>query len=345
MKSNPTNLLRTSIRELKPYSSARSLYTGKTGVFLDANENPYGVYNRYPDPLQIELKERLCEIKGGEIDQLFVGNGSDEVIDTVLRLFCEPRQDKVLTFTPTYGMYKVSTQIHGVELIEIPLTTDFQIDCDELQSYFKDEHLKLIFLCSPNNPTANSMDSKSIEFILNHFKGIVLIDEAYIDFSDKESWLKRLDSYPNLIISQTLSKAWGMAGLRLGLAYASKNIIGYFNAIKPPYNVSSLNQETALKLLENTHVFQNQLKEIKSEKQRMFNALKMVDCVKTIYPSDSNFILIEVENAQEVYKKLLAKHIVIRNRENDVANCLRITVGTALENTLLITALKTYSNV
>lgn len=341
MVTNYTYLLRENIQNLVPYTSARETYTAKEGIFLDANESPYGPYNRYPDPMQCALKKRLAELKKCGVDQIFIGNGSDEVIDTVIRLFCEPNRDKALTFTPTYGMYKVSTQMNGIELIEQPLNPQFQIDVKNLLPYLDDADLKLIFLCSPNNPTANTIDKKTIEIILNRFQGIVLIDEAYIDFSDKASWLTLLSQYPRLIISQTLSKAWAMAGLRLGIAYASPELIGYFNLIKSPYNVSSVNQQKALEQLTKIDRIDRQVAELIAERKRVEIALRNLPSILKIYPSETNFLLIEVNDAFSIYHQLFDRNIIVRNRTNEITNCLRISIGTPQENTQLINAFNT----
>lgn len=344
MNKNITQLIRKNISALSPYSSAREEYKGKEGVFLDANENPYGTYNRYPDPHQISLKQRIAEIKKCKPQQIFLGNGSDEVIDIAFRVFCEPNRDKALTFTPTYGMYKVSANINAVELIQIPLNEEFQMDRKNLSSYFSDENLKLIFICSPNNPTGNSLNANDIEFVIQNFNGIVVIDEAYVDFSSQKSLLEKLDNYPNLIIIRTLSKAWGLAGIRLGIAFMNEEILTYYNKVKPPYNISTLNQEKALDVLQDTEKIQEKVSEILSERNWLLQELKQLKRIKKIYPTDANFVLIETENAGELYSQLIQQQIIIRNRNSVIKNCVRITVGTKEENQKLITALKEIDN-
>lgn len=344
MTKNIIPLIRKNILNLTPYSSAREEYTGKDGVFLDANENPFGIYNRYPDPYQSVLKQRFSEIKNISTNQIFIGNGSDEVIDIAFRIFCEPNQDKALTFSPTYGMYEVSANINAVELINLSLDTDFQIDRNTIEPYFSDANLKLIFICSPNNPTANLLKSGDIEFILKNFNGIVIVDEAYIDFCNQPSFLEKIRKYPNLIVSQTLSKAWGLAGIRLGIAYMNENILSYYNKVKAPYNVSSINQKIALETLNNFNGYEQKRNEILSEKIKLINELKALKIVRKVYPSDSNFLLIEIENANGLYNRLIEKKIIIRNRNSVIPNCVRITVGTNQENQRLLMELKQVSN-
>lgn len=344
MKNNVQQLVRKNILNLAPYSSARDEYEGTEGIFLDANENPFGTYNRYPDPQQNKLKARLAEIKNVNASQIFLGNGSDEVIDLAFRIFCEPNKDKALTFTPTYGMYEVSANINSVELIKVPLSTAFQIDRKSVQPYFSDENLKLIFICSPNNPSGNLIQSEDIEFILENFNGIVIIDEAYVDFCPEATFASKLAKYPNLIISQTLSKAWGLAGLRLGIALMNEEVLRFYNKVKAPYNISSVNQQVALEILSKTAEFQENVETILTEKAKLIQELQMIKIVKKIFPSDANFLLVEVENANEVYSQLIEKQIIIRNRNSVIENCVRITIGTADENRKLINALKTLSN-
>ncbi len=331
---NLDKLVRKNILALQPYSSARDEYKGKDAIFLDANENPFGELNRYPDPKQIELKKKLSEIKNIALNNIFVGNGSDEVIDLAYRIFCEPGVDKALTFTPTYGMYDVSAGVNDVDLIKIPLNDQFQIDLDAVENSLKDEKLKLIFICSPNNPTGNNMDK--IESIIEKFNGIVFIDEAYIDFSNADSFIKKIKRYPNIIISQTFSKAWGLAAARVGTAYASEEIIALYNKVKPPYNVSKLNQEEALKTLLAVDNFDKNKAIILKEREKLINNLSALPIVKKIYPSDANFILVEVDDANTLYEKLVASKLITRNRNSVVKNCLRITVGSKKENEELI---------
>ena len=334
------SLIRENIKKLKPYSSARDEFDGSKGVFLDANENPYGTYNRYPDPYQRELKAKIAKIKRVNADHVFIGNGSDEVIDLLYRIFCAPGADKALTFSPSYGMYDVSAGINDVELMKLPLTDSFQLDQDSIHETLTLESIKLIFICSPNNPTGNTIESGSIENLLSEAEGIVVIDEAYIDFSNNESWTKRLDEFSNLIVIQTMSKAWGLAGVRLGLAFSSPQIIQYLNKVKPPYNISSPNQEAGLEAITNIDKFQAEIDAILSEKKRMAQELETMNTIKKIYPSDANFLLVEVEDADSLYNKLVQQLVIIRNRNKDVTNCLRITVGTPEENNELLDQLR-----
>ena len=333
-------IVRKNIQKLKAYSSARDEFKGTAEVYLDANENPFGTLNRYPDPKQTKIKERLSAIKNVEDNQIFIGNGSDEVIDLAFRIFCEPGKDKALTFSPTYGMYDVSASINDVELIKQPLVNDFQISLNQLQPYLDMEEVKIIFICSPNNPTGNCFEDETIQYILDNFNGMVIIDEAYIDFSTRDSYATQLANYPNLIVSQTFSKAWGLAGARVGVAYANSNVIDLYNKVKPPYNVSTLNQEAIITSLDNISLFETNKNTIINEKDRLMNEFKDIKLIKKIYPTEANFILIEVTDANAVYNTLVAKKIITRNRNSLVNNCLRITVGSKEENTQLITALK-----
>ncbi|WP_397362775.1 histidinol-phosphate transaminase [Olleya sp. R77988] len=337
---NINNLVRANIKALKPYSSARDEFKGTADVFLDANENPFGTLNRYPDPQQSKIKQKLSAIKSVKTNQIFVGNGSDEVIDLAFRIFCEPGKDKVLTFTPTYGMYDVSANINNIEVIKQPLINDFQISLNQLQPYLDFEDIKIIFICSPNNPTGNSINPEDIEYISENFNGIVIVDEAYIDFSAQASFIKNINDYNNLIVSQTFSKAWGLAGVRVGVAYASEAIIELYNRVKPPYNVSTLNQEAVLNSLNNQIEVAKNIDTILSERKKLKDALSQLAIVKKIYPTDANFLLVEIDNADETYQYLINKKVIIRNRNTQVENCIRITVGTAVENQKLIEALK-----
>ena len=339
-KININNLVRANIKALKPYSSARDEFKGTADVFLDANENPFGDLNRYPDPQQKEIKDKLSAIKKVTTDQIFIGNGSDEVIDLAFRIFCEPGKDKVLTFTPTYGMYNVSANINNIEVIEQPLINDFQINLNQLQPYLDFEDVKIIFICSPNNPTGNSLNPEDIEYILENFNGIVIVDEAYIDFSAQASFIKNIDKYDNLIVSQTFSKAWGLAGVRVGVAYASQAIIALYNRVKPPYNVSTLNQKAVLNSLNNLEEVTQNIDTILKERAKLKDALIKLDIVKKIYPTDANFLLVEVDDANKTYQYLIEEKVIIRNRNTQVKNCIRITVGTPEENSKLIEALK-----
>lgn len=344
MKIKIEELVRKNIRVLAPYSSARNEYSGKEGFFLDANENPFGIYNRYPDPYQPALKQKLAEIKNTNPETIFIGNGSDEIIDLAFRVFCEPKQDKALTFIPTYGMYEVSANINDVELIKLPLNKNFQIEKKHLEPYFSDEFLKLIFICSPNNPTGNLLKTEDIEFILEKFTGIVIIDEAYIDFCEQPSFITKISKYPNLIIIQTLSKAWGMAGIRLGIGYMNEEILSYYNRVKAPYNISVINQQIAMEVLNNEEKFTQEVRAILIEKQRLIQNLSELKMIKKTFPSDANFLLVEVENAGELYGKLIEKKIIIRNRNSVIKNCVRISVGTFEENEELLNALKELNN-
>ena len=345
MNFNIKNITRTNILNMKPYSSARDEFKEFTQkmVFLDANENPFenGV-NRYPDPQQRTVKKALSEIKRINENQILLGNGSDEVLDLLFRAFCEPNKDNIITLPPTYGMYSVLANLNAIENREVILKDDFQPNVEDILKQV-DENTKIIFLCSPNNPTGNSFSDESIVTLLQNFKGLVLLDEAYIDFSEKQSWLIEMSDYPNLIISQTLSKAYGMAGIRLGILYASQEIIAILNKIKPPYNVNVLTQEKALERLENYDLIVKQIKDIKSSKSILISQLEKISYIKKVFPTDGNFILIKVDNATERYNQILEKGIVLRNRTTQplCENCLRITIGTTDENTQLINVLQT----
>lgn len=337
-------LARKNILDLRPYSSARDEFEGEDGIFLDANENPFGELNRYPEPYQRKIKEKLSELNQIPTENIFLGNGSDEVIDLAFRIFCEPKKDKVLTFSPTYGMYEVSANINDVELINLDLNDDFQIDLETLKPYLNDKNLKIIFICSPNNPTGNSV--QNIKYIIENFSGIVFIDEAYIDFSPEESFRSQIKNYPNIIVSQTFSKAWGMASVRVGIAYASEEIIKFYNKVKPPYNISQLNQNAILNTLNNEKINQvsENIKIILEEKKSLIQNLENLDLVKKIFPSDTNFILIKVDNADSVYQELVNKNVIVRNRNSVIKNCLRITVGSPDDNEKLIQALQNIDN-
>jgi len=341
---NIQNLIRPSIKALKPYSSARDEFQGVPAdmVFLDANENPFenGV-NRYPDPHQNQLKTMLSKLKGISTQNIVLGNGSDEVLDLIFRMFCEPNKDNVIILPPTYGMYEVLANLNAVETIKVTLSETFQPKVETILKV-ANANSKLLFLCSPNNPTGNSFTTHDVEQLLKGFKGIVVIDEAYIDFSKKHSWLERLEEFPNLIITQTLSKAYGMAGIRLGICYALAEFITVLNTIKPPYNVNELTQQKAIENLSKVDVAKNQIADILVERDVLINELKSIHFVSKIYPSDANFILIKVDDANKRYHQLIEKGIVIRNRTTQYGceNCLRITVGTAVENKTLINALQ-----
>ena len=341
---NIQNLVRENVKKLKPYSSARDEYkaTGTEMVFLDANENPYQTdVNRYPDPHQRNVKDELAKIKGVKPEQILLGNGSDEVLDFLFRAFCEPGKDNVITLPPTYGMYKVLSEINNIENREVLLSQDFEPQVSAILDK-SDANSKLLFLCSPNNPTGNTFSEEKVEELLQNFNGLVIIDEAYIDFSGKESWLNRLQEYPNLVITQTLSKAYGMAGIRLGICCASEEIIEILKKIKPPYNVNELTQQRALNRILDVKNVENEVADILKGRDKLFRVLLEVSYVEKIYPSDANFILVKVDNAMARYDQLIEKGIVIRNRTTQplCENTLRLTVGTTQENQKLITALK-----
>jgi histidinol-phosphate aminotransferase len=338
-------LVRENVKAMKPYSSARDEFEGfdtADMIFLDANENPYenGV-NRYPDPLQASVKSVLAEQNGVKKNQILLGNGSDEVLDLLFRAFCEPKIDNVITLPPTYGMYGVLANLNAVENREVLLSNDFQPQLDEIMKAV-DNTTKMIFLCSPNNPTGNSFSTESVQYLLDNFNGLVVIDEAYIDFSDKPSWIQKINDYPNLVITQTLSKAYGLAGIRLGICYASVNIISILNKIKPPYNVNELTQQRALERLGNPSKINKEIKSIIGQRNQLLKVLLQVNFISKIYPTEANFILIKVDNAYKRYDQLIAKGIVIRNRTTQplCENTLRLTIGTEEENQKLIAALK-----
>ena len=342
---NLNKLLRKNILGMKPYSSARDEYKDLQAdmVFLDANENPFDtLLNRYPDPQQTRLKEIIATLKEVSTEQLLLGNGSDEVLDLIFRAFCEPNQDSILTLPPTYGMYDVLANLNAVENIQVPLSPDFQLEVDSILAAIE-SRTKLLFICSPNNPSGNAVDRKAIERLLNEFKGVVVIDEAYIDFTNEVSLTAYLNMYPNLIVIQTLSKAYGLAGIRLGICYASNAIIAVLNKIKPPYNINTLTQDAAIKALENKDVVDVQVETLLNERNRLINAFKSVSFIKKIYPSEANFILIKVDDANKRYEELIKNGIVVRNRSSQLhcENCLRISVGTSSENTQLLSLLNT----
>ena len=339
-----SSLVRKNVLAMNPYSSARDEFKdfNKEMIFLDANENPFnnGV-NRYPDPQQSILKIALADLKRIQVENILLGNGSDEVLDLIFRVFCYPEKDNIITLPPTYGMYRVLAETNAIENREVLLTESFQPNIEKILSTV-DTNTKLIFLCSPNNPTANSFEALKIEKLIKSFMGIVVIDEAYIDFSDKESWLRRLGEFPNLIITQTLSKAYGMAGIRLGICYASKEIVALLNKIKPPYNVNQLTQDKAFKRVLDEKVISNDVTNIISERKFLKEELTNISFVEKIFPTDANFLLVKVDDADKRYHQLILKGIVIRNRSNQplCENCLRFTVGTKEENKRLIEVLK-----
>ncbi len=338
------DLIRENIKSLEAYSSARDEFKAMSSefVFIDANENPFDTgLNRYPDPQQNLVKEALSKLKGISKEQILLGNGSDEVLDLIFRVFCEPREDNVIVLPPTYGMYEVLANTNAIELVKIPLVENFQPNVKEIVKV-QDAKTKVLFLCSPNNPTANSFDASSIETLIKEFNGIVVIDEAYIDFSIEDSWLGRLGEFPNLIVTQTLSKAYGLAAIRLGICYASKEIISILNKIKPPYNVNQLTQDVALQSLLNQEKVKNNITAIISERNLLIRDLENVEIVEKVYSSDANFLLVQVDDANLRYKQLVKLGIIARNRTTQILcdNCLRFTVGTADENKKLINTLK-----
>lgn len=336
------NLVRKNILEMKPYSSARDEFKGEAEIFLDANENPYpSPYNRYPDPLQWKVKEKLSKIKQVTPQQIFLGNGSDEAIDLLIRAFCEPYRDSVLITEPTYGMYAVCAELNAAPLLKVELTKDFDLDVDAILDAITG-NTKIIFLCSPNNPTANLLSREKVLKVLDHFKGIVVIDEAYIDFAKTESFVHMLPFYPNLVVLQTFSKAWGLAGLRLGIAFASIEIIEILNKIKYPYNVNIQTQGLALKALEDVNTKDEAVKEIIKQREILEKDLLKLSITENIYPSDANFLLVKVKDAPGTYQYLMNKKIIVRDRSKVTLckNCIRITVGTPEENKNLISALQ-----
>ncbi len=358
MKFELEKLVRDNIRRLTPYSSARHEFKGEASVFLDANENSFGSpvllpssggegigerFNRYPDPLQWQLKFELAKIKGVPAEYIFIGNGSDEVIDLAYRIFCNPKKDNVIICPPTYGMYEVSANINDVEIRKVNLTEDFQLDVDGILGA-TDQNTKLLFICSPNNPTANNMKRKDVELLLNNFPGIVIIDEAYINFSRQKTFIQELTEYENLVVMQTLSKAWGLASLRLGLAFASIQIIELFNKVKPPYNINKASQALAIEALQNTQQVNDWIKQTVEQRDFLIKKLSGFPFVKKIFESDANFLLVRVDNANTLYNYLSQNKIIVRNRSKEIMcdNCLRITIGTPEENLQLLKKVRNY---
>ncbi len=338
-------LLRPGISALKPYSSARDEFTGTASVFLDANENSLGSpleedFSRYPDPLQMPLRQALATLKAVARDQIFIGNGSDEAIDMLMRAFVEPGRDNVILLPPTYGMYAVQANIHGAEIRRAPLHPDFSPDAQAVMAV-SDAHSKLLFLCSPNNPTGQCLPDDFILDMLDRFPGLVVIDEAYGDFSGRPSWLHRLAEFPNLIVLQTLSKAWGLAGLRVGMAYSNTFIINALNKIKYPYNLNTMTIRLAVQALQQTESVAEKVRILLAERQRLERALPLLPCVEKVFPSDANFLLVRVTDANDIYHDLCEQGIIVRNRDKELhcSNCLRITVGTPEENTRLLSTL------
>lgn len=348
MSFDLNSLIRQNIKSLKPYSSARSEFSGSASVYLDANENSFGSpltkwYNRYPDPLQWEVKKKLAVIKNVEAEHMLLGNGSDECIDLLIRAFCDPQRDNIVICQPTYGMYEVYADINDVPVKMVPLTPAYQLDLEGLEEAI-DAQTKLIFFCSPNNPTGNSLDWEDIEMVLNNFDGIVVVDEAYINYSRHKSFVTVLSDYPNLVVMQTFSKAWGLAALRLGMIYASKDIVAVLNKIKPPYNINQATQELVLKALDNLQDVNAMITETVKLRDLLVNELLTASSVQKVYPSDANFLLVKVTDANAIYAYLRDKGIIVRNRNNVILceDCLRITVGTERENAVLVEALRNY---
>lgn len=341
-------LVRENIKGLKPYSSARSEFSGIASVFLDANENSFGSpltkwYNRYPDPLQWELKKKIAPIKKVEPYNILLGNGSDECIDLLIRAFCEPLRDNIIICPPTYGMYEVYANINNVPIRQVPLLPNFQLDLKGIENAI-DGFTKIIFFCSPNNPTGNSLDREDIEVVLNNFDGLVVVDEAYINFSRHKSFTTELKDYPNLVVMQTFSKAWGLAALRLGMNFASKEITDILNKIKPPYNINQATQELALKALDHLEDVNSMIRETVKERDVLIKELQQLPLTQQVFPTDANFALVRMEGATNIYNYLKEKGIVVRNRSNVILcdDCLRITVGTPEQNKQLLTALQDY---
>lgn len=343
---NLENTVRENIKRLTPYSSARKEFSGAAQIFLDANENSFGSplpvnYNRYPDPLQWKIKEKIAVIHSIKPNEIFIGNGSDEAIDLLFRIFCEPQKDNILICPPTYGMYEVSANINDVGIKRANLTEDFRLDLSKIE-LATDENTKLLFICSPNNPTGNSFKNEEILKLTENFKGIVVVDEAYIHFSNKESLLSEIKNFPNLVVLQTFSKAWGLAGLRVGSAFANEEIITLFNKVKPPYNVSEIAQHAILEAFENTENVEKTIAEVISEREKLIGNLRELSFVKKIFPTDANFVLVKTSDANSIYEFLLGEKIVVRNRNNVelCEGCLRITIGTAEENESLLKSLR-----
>jgi histidinol-phosphate aminotransferase len=340
---NLETLVRKNIYNLKPYSCARDEFKGEASIYMDANENPYNrPCNRYPDPLQTVLKEKIAGIKNVPPSQVMLGNGSDECIDLIFRVFCEPPKDAVVAIEPTYGMYKVCADINNVKYKKVLLDENFQLKAEKLLAE-TDKHTKAVFLCSPNNPSGNLLNRQEMRKVIEKFNGIVVIDEAYIDFSGEPSWLNELDKYPNLIVFQTFSKAWGLAAIRCGLAFASEKIIALFNKVKYPYNINGLTQRyLSEQLKEGEKLKDGWVKLILEEKEPLINALQSLQCVEKVYPSDANFLLVKVDDAKRLYRQLVDQGIIVRDRTtlSLCNNCLRITIGTKRENRALIGALR-----
>jgi len=345
MEFNLNSLVRDNIKNMTAYSSARHEFSGNASVYLDANENSFGSpladsFNRYPDPLQMQVKEKLSQIKGVPPQNIFLGNGSDEAIDLLYRVFCEPGRDNVIIFPPTYGMYEVCAEMNNVKIKKVNLTKNYQLNIEAIEEAI-DPFTKLIFICSPNNPTGNSINHSDVEMILNNFEGLVVIDEAYINYSKQKSFIAELTEYPNLVVMQTLSKAWGLAGLRLGMAFASQPVIDLMNKVKYPYNINTATQSLVLDALNNIEWVNKHISVTVSEREKLKNELLNLSFTESVYPSDANFLLAKMKNASGIYQNLVEKGIIVRDRSKVVLcdDCLRITVGTEAENKLLIDVL------
>ncbi len=348
MEFNLESLVRENIKRMTAYSSARHEFSGMAAVFLDANENSFGSplpenYNRYPDPFQMAVKEKITKIKGVPVKNIFLGNGSDEAIDLLFRIFCEPGRDNAIILPPTYGMYEVCAEMNNVKVKKVSLTENFQLDLDSIEKAI-DSFTRLIFICSPNNPTGNSIGRNDIEVLLNNFEGLVVIDEAYINYARQKTFITELTEYHNLVVLQTLSKAWGLAGLRLGMAFAAEPIINYMNKVKYPYNISTAAQNLALEALENIATVNDWIKITVGQREWMKEKLPELPFVKNVYPSDANFVLAKMDEAGKIYDYLSAKGIIVRDRSKIILcnDCLRITIGTPEENISLLKALKNY---
>lgn len=348
MKFDIENLVRKNIKEMAAYSSARHEFIGEASIYLDANENPFGSplqenYNRYPDPYQFLLKEKISGIKGVPVQNIFLGNGSDEAIDLLFRIFCDPGKDNAIILPPTYGMYEVCAEMNDTGLIKIPLTAAFQIDLNTIEKEIN-EFTKLVFICSPNNPTGNCINRNDIEILLNNFDGLVVIDEAYINYAKQKTFIRELTEYPNLVILQTLSKAWGLAGLRLGMTFAGKPIIDYMNKIKYPYNINTATQQLAMQALINIEQTNKWIKTIVEQREILQTELKSLSMTTLVYPSEANFLLVKMKDAKKIYDYLSGNGIIVRDRSKVILcdNCLRITIGTPEENKILLNALKKY---
>ena len=349
MEFNLDSLVRDNIKKMTAYSSARHEFSGHASIFLDANENSFGSplpdnFNRYPDPLQLDVKEKLSKIKGVPSQNIFLGNGSDEAIDLLYRIFCEPGRNNVIIFPPTYGMYEVCAEMNDVKVKKVNLAKDYQLDMEGIENAI-DPFTKLIFVCSPNNPTGNSINHADIEILLNNFYGIVVIDEAYINYSKQRSFIAELIEYPNLVVMQTLSKAWGLAGLRLGMAFASQPIIDLMNKVKYPYNINSATQMLALEALDNIDWVNEHIAITVAERERLKNELLDLSNTEIVFPSDANFLLVKIKDARKIYEQLCENGIIVRDRSKVVLcdDCLRITIGTPKENQLLIDSLLKYN--